>query len=175
MTAPDAAEAGGVEHDATAPREMAPCPFCGMHLMHKPSWAMSFQPNRLYHEYHHPTANCILGGRNWTFSDTGHAGEAMDEFSEQWNRRATLNAYEALVAERDALLASHRQDGEALNHFEVENRALELRVAELEESLQFYANPEIYKAHPDGPAFDRRDLSFHARTTLATQGTEPAK
>lgn len=59
-----------------------------------------------------------------------------------------VNGYEALVAERDRL----------------------------REALQFYANPEIYKPHPDGLAFDRRDLSFHARATLSTPtGTEPAK
>lgn len=33
-------------------------------------------------------------------------------------------------------------------------------------ALEFYANPEIYRPHPHGPAFDRRDLSFHARDAL---------
>lgn len=40
-------------------------------------------------------------------------------------------------------------------------------VDRLREALMFYANPEIYKPHPHGPAFDRRDLSFHARAALA--------
>lgn len=33
--------------------------------------------------------------------------------------------------------------------------------------MEFYANPEIYKPHPHGPAFDDRDLSFLARSWLA--------
>jgi hypothetical protein len=38
--------------------------------------------------------------------------------------------------------------------------------AELIEALQFYTNPEIYKPHPHGPAFDNRDLSFKAKAVL---------
>lgn len=34
------------------------------------------------------------------------------------------------------------------------------------EALEFYANPEIYKPHPHGPAFERRDLSFKAKAAL---------
>lgn len=37
---------------------------------------------------------------------------------------------------------------------------------ELRKALEFYANPEIYRPHPQGPAFDRRDLSSHARDAL---------
>jgi hypothetical protein len=37
----------------------------------------------------------------------------------------------------------------------------------LRRALEWYANPEIYKPHPHGPVFDRRDLSFHAREALA--------
>ena len=40
------------------------------------------------------------------------------------------------------------------------------RITKLEEGLAFYANPEIYKPHPHGPAFERRDLSDHARALL---------
>ncbi|MEX2739971.1 hypothetical protein AB3480_00730 [Rhizobium mongolense] len=36
----------------------------------------------------------------------------------------------------------------------------------LRKSLEFYANPEIYKPHPHGIGFDRRDLSFHAKAAL---------
>lgn len=36
----------------------------------------------------------------------------------------------------------------------------------LRAALQFYARPELYKEHPHGPGFDRRDLSFHARAAL---------
>lgn len=37
---------------------------------------------------------------------------------------------------------------------------------DLLEALQFYANSEIYKPHPHGPAFDDRDLSFRARAAI---------
>lgn len=37
----------------------------------------------------------------------------------------------------------------------------------LVEALEFYANPEIYKPHPHGSAFDDRDLSFRAKSALA--------
>jgi len=39
-------------------------------------------------------------------------------------------------------------------------------VERLRKALAFYANPEIYKPHPHGPAFDRRDLSDVARAAL---------
>jgi hypothetical protein len=34
-------------------------------------------------------------------------------------------------------------------------------------ALEFYANPEVYKPHPHGPAFDDRDLGHVARAALA--------
>lgn len=37
---------------------------------------------------------------------------------------------------------------------------------EMVEALEWYANPEIYEPHPHGPAFDNRDLSFHAIAAL---------
>jgi hypothetical protein len=45
------------------------------------------------------------------------------------------------------------------------------------EALEFYANPEIYKPHPNGSAFDNRDLSFKAKSVLAELGhsTEQAE
>ena len=39
-------------------------------------------------------------------------------------------------------------------------------VARLKKALAFYANPEIYKPSPHGPAFDRRDLSATAIAAL---------
>jgi hypothetical protein len=38
---------------------------------------------------------------------------------------------------------------------------------DLRKALEWYANPEIYKPHPHGPAFDRRDLSYHAIAALS--------
>lgn len=40
------------------------------------------------------------------------------------------------------------------------------RVKELEGALSFYASPEVYRPHPHGPAFDRRDLSDVAVAAL---------
>lgn len=37
--------------------EIAPCPFCGSRIRHIESWAKAFQPNRLYHEWHHELDN----------------------------------------------------------------------------------------------------------------------
>ena len=45
--------------------------------------------------------------------------------------------------------------------------ALRAQVERMREALEFYANPEIYKPHPHGPAFDRRDMSFKARAAIA--------
>lgn len=39
-------------------------------------------------------------------------------------------------------------------------------IARLREALRFYANQDVYKPHPNGPAFDDRDLSFFARAAL---------
>lgn len=36
----------------------------------------------------------------------------------------------------------------------------------MREALKWYANPEVYKPHPNGLAFDRRDLSYHASAAL---------
>lgn len=50
-------------------------------------------------------------------------------------------------------VAEHIKDVE--NQLEIASRALE-----------WYANPEIYKPHPHGPAFDNRDVSYVARAAL---------
>jgi len=47
-----------------------------------------------------------------------------------------------------------------------------LEINRLKAALQFYANPEIYKPHPHGLTFDSRDMSFHAKATLAQRGPE---
>jgi hypothetical protein len=47
-----------------------------------------------------------------------------------------------------------------------ERAALVEREQRLVAALEFYANPEVYKPHPHGPAFDDRDLSFVALRAL---------
>lgn len=47
------------------------------------------------------------------------------------------------------------------------NGQLVAAAPEMLAALQLYANPEIYKPHPHGPAFDRRDLSDVAKAVIA--------
>lgn len=55
-----------------------------------------------------------------------------------------------------------------VNTLRVMNENRNEEIYRLRAGLEFYANPEIYKPHPHGPAFDRRDLSFHAKSVLET-------
>src|SRR3546814_21073470 len=48
-----------------------------------------------------------------------------------------------------------------------ENARLTEERGALMEGLRWYAEPHIYAPHPNGPAFDDRDLSWHARSALA--------
>lgn len=94
-----------------------------------------------------------------------------------------LSRYEAeRLAELASLLVLVAQG--QVSHYEKEltdlrtwhREAAEARatVAEMIDALRFYANPEVYKAHPHGPAFDDRDISFVARNALARVGDAPA-
>lgn len=47
--------------------------------------------------------------------------------------------------------------------------ALRAENARLREALTFYANPEVYRPHPHGPAFDRRDVSYVATAALTPE------
>jgi len=42
-------------------------------------------------------------------------------------------------------------------------------IERLREALAFYANPEVYKPHPHGIGFDRRDISYVAVAALAVK------
>lgn len=44
--------------------------------------------------------------------------------------------------------------------------AAEGKADKYEKALTWYANPEIYKPHPHGAAFDNRDLSYTAKSAL---------
>lgn len=82
-------------------------------------------------------------------------------------------AFEALEDESEELRI--RLAGAFLNVGKAEARIADLegKLAEATDTLKFYANPEIYKPHPHGPAFDRRDLSFSATSTLSTLRSQP--
>ena len=101
--------------------------------------------------------------------------------------KAALSRIEAQARDLAGTQAIYRERDRAANEALFKLEASEARVRELERknsdqraiidaekaradrlaaALKFYANPEIYKPHPHGPAFDRRDLSFHAITAL---------
>jgi hypothetical protein len=82
--------------DSAQRLELAPCPFCGSEIKHVESWARSFDPPRLYHEWHHVADNeDICPARR-------HIGKivaaATDNIGEQkrvidrWNTRAALRS-----------------------------------------------------------------------------------
>lgn len=67
----------------------------------------------------------------------------------------------------DAKFIAHaRNHAPAIARAYLEARA---EIERLRKALEFYSNPEIYKPHPHGIGFDRRDLSFHARAALHPQ------
>ena len=71
--------------------------------------------------------------------------------------------------ESEAIAAwNQRASDDELTRLRAEN-------AKMRKRLEWYANPEIYKPHPHGPAFDHRDLSFSARATRAEIEQEMGK
>lgn len=64
---------------------LKPCPFCGVQLERIESLAKSFNPPRVYTEYHHRNAKCLIGKTHWGFDDTEFG---LQEFKNEWNTRA---------------------------------------------------------------------------------------
>lgn len=68
-----------------------PCPFCGSEIRHVESWAKSFNPPRLWHEWHHDDDNdgCWIRAR----AGGKIVGNATDNPADQerairrWNTR----------------------------------------------------------------------------------------
>lgn len=95
--------------------------------------------------------------------------------------RRQNSAYRSLCASLEAqmaiLTAKGREYQEAVTTLDSEREANAILTAEnarlteergaLMEGLRWYAEPHIYAPHPNGPAFDDRDLSWHARSVLA--------
>lgn len=105
--------------------------------------------------------------------------------SEQKTKRDAVDGWQRACSERDAAEAELRKLAadlgepddpfaawEALAAIKAKAEAAETKLAAALEALEFYASPEVYKAHPHGPAFDRRDLSHAARALLAGQQEE---
>lgn len=80
------------------------------------------------------------------------AGEDPDTWPSHGNAALAMAASYALMRND---LAAAKQENE------------KLRAA-----LRFYANPAVYAPHPHGPGFDRRDISYRAKNTLAEVGDD---
>ncbi|TWB61645.1 hypothetical protein FBZ98_101990 [Rhizobium sp. ERR 922] len=89
-------------------------------------------------------------------------GNAEDPVTAQDEWEAN-GAYAALTQPANMLLILS-----ALEDAERERNELRDKLAEAVKVIEFYANPDIYKPHPHGPAFDRRDVSFSARSFLSS-------
>ena len=62
------------------------CPFCGVGIKRIESWAKAFQPNRLFHEYHHiPESECFMRKSVVWSGEAGGDDEA--QFVAAWNAR----------------------------------------------------------------------------------------
>lgn len=80
---------------------MAPCPFCDSEIRHIESLAKSFDPPRVYHEWHHIDANkdCWIfaqGGKIVGMAD--ETGEAQLRALNRWNRRPQNLAAEPAIS-----------------------------------------------------------------------------
>lgn len=67
----------------------APCPFCGSEIRHVESWAKSFDPPRLYHEWHHvdDDGDCQIVGRYGRIVASATDDPEMQERTIlRWNR-----------------------------------------------------------------------------------------
>ena len=72
---------------------MRDCPFCGSEIQHTESWAKSFSPPRLYHEWHHVEDNedCwIVRHRGKIVGSATETGESQKAALDLWNRRDDL-------------------------------------------------------------------------------------
>jgi hypothetical protein len=90
--------------------------------------------------------------------------ERLREHATDWNGEQMPDLE---PAKGDPTAGMLRHAGDVIESLRAENaRPTEERDA-LVEGLRWYAQPHIYAPHPNGPAFDDRDLSWHARSVLA--------
>jgi hypothetical protein len=100
-----------LRRDDTGAYRMLNCPFCDSEIMHVESWAKSFNPPRLYHEWHHPRAKCRFSDSIIEMSDEQPANQA--EAIKRWNTRAPR----PLASAQQAVKPSDEQIGEAILKF----------------------------------------------------------
>ncbi len=69
---------------------LKPCPFCGSKIKHVESWAKSFDPPRLYHEWHHvENENCwIRNNRGLIVANSNEKPNSIQYAVETWNARS---------------------------------------------------------------------------------------
>ena len=91
---------------------LEPCPWCNAELVHIESCAKTYDPTRLYHEYHHPDQPCVLAKSWWYFDETM---DRRGPFLSLWNTRppnplqAEVDALRARVAELEGNNARLRE------------------------------------------------------------------
>ena len=73
--------------------DLLPCPFCGSEIKHVESWARSFNPPRLWHEWHHVTDNEeVCPVRRHIGKIVASANDDAERQADvicRWNNRAT--------------------------------------------------------------------------------------
>lgn len=66
-----------------------PCPFCGSKIKHVESLAKSFDPPRLYHEWHHVEKdNCWIGNWKSIVASSDEKPNSIQYAVETWNARS---------------------------------------------------------------------------------------
>lgn len=90
--------------------------------------------------------------------------ERLREHATDWNGEQMPDLE---PAKGDPTAGMLRHAADAIESLRTENARLTAERDALVEGLRWYAEPHIYAPHPNGPAFDDRDLSWHARSVLA--------
>ena len=146
--------------------ELKPCPFCGAHNRGDILDIYPASPSLGQNKWRVVCDDCGAEGP----TVPAHNADNPDELCERaWNTRADDAELVRLRAENERLRGEISACGKNRYRLQIDNTALC-------EALRFYANPEIYKPHPHGPAFDDRDLSFKAKAALEnipTLGEQP--
>lgn len=67
------------------------CPFCGSEIRHVESLARSFDPPRVYHEWHHidDDETCFIRKRGKMVASATDDGKQQESVIRSWNKRTT--------------------------------------------------------------------------------------